>query len=39
MIEKEKLEAFYERPVIEADREFVESGCDEMIEAAKPVAG
>ena len=35
MIEKEKLEAFYGRPVIEADREFVESGCDDMIEQAK----
>ena len=39
MIDKEKLEAFYERPVILADREFVESGCDEMIEAAKAVDG
>ncbi len=32
MIEKEKLENFYGRQVIEADREFVESGCDIMIE-------
>ena len=32
MIEKEKLEHFYGRQVIEADREFVESGCDIMIE-------
>ena len=36
MIDKERLEAFYGRPVIEADREFVEQGCDEMIAAAKP---
>ena len=28
MITKEKLEEFYGREVIEADREFVESGCD-----------
>ena len=35
MITKEKLEAFYGREVIEADREFVESGCDHMIEEAK----
>lgn len=35
MIDKDKLEAFYGRPVIEADREFVESGCDGMIEQAK----
>jgi len=35
MITKEKLEAFYGREVVEADREFVESGCDHMIEEAK----
>merc|ERR1712086_295023 len=35
MITKEKLEEFYEREVIEADREFVESGCDDMIEEAR----
>ena len=35
MCEKEKLEKFYEREVIEADREFVESGCDGMISEAK----
>jgi len=35
MISKEKLEAFYEREVIEADREFVESGCEEMIQSAQ----
>lgn len=31
----ETLEAFYEKKFIEADREFVESGCEEMIEKAK----
>jgi diphthine methyl ester synthase len=35
MCQKEKLEQFYGREVIEADREFVESGCDGMIEEAK----
>ena len=35
MISQEKLEAFYEREVTLADREFVESGCEEMIELAK----
>ena len=35
MIEKEKLEAFYQREVTLADREFVESGCEDMIEMAK----
>ena len=35
MISKEKLEAFFEKPVIEADRNFVETGCQEMIEQAK----
>jgi diphthine synthase len=35
MISKEKLENFYEREVILADREFVESGCEQMIEEAK----
>jgi diphthine methyl ester synthase len=35
MISKEKLETFYEREVIEADREFVESGCEEMIQSAQ----
>uniref|UniRef100_A0A7S3CJS0 diphthine methyl ester synthase n=1 Tax=Strombidium rassoulzadegani TaxID=1082188 RepID=A0A7S3CJS0_9SPIT len=40
MCEKEKLEKFYGREVIEADREFVESGCDGMISEAKtqPIA-
>lgn len=28
-VDKAKLEAFYEREVIEADREFVEQGCSE----------
>ena len=35
MVSKERLEAFFEKPVIEADRNFVETGCQEMIEAAK----
>lgn len=35
MISKEKLEAFFEKPVIEADRYFVETGCQEMIDQAK----
>ena len=35
MCSKEKLEAFFEREVIVADREFVESGCDNMIAEAK----
>ena len=35
MCDKEKLEKFYEREVIEADREFVESECDGMIDEAK----
>ena len=35
MIEKEKLEEFYGREVILADREFVESGCEEMIQESK----
>lgn len=32
---KDKLEEFYGREVIEADRDLVESGCDEMLERAK----
>jgi diphthine synthase len=35
MISKEKLEAFFEKPVIEADRNFVETGCQQMIDEAK----
>ena len=35
MCDKERLEAFYEREVILADREFVESGCEGMINEAK----
>lgn len=35
MVSKDRLEAFFEKPVIEADRDFVEQGCQEMIEAAK----
>ncbi|PKY08966.1 putative diphthine synthase [Aspergillus campestris IBT 28561] len=31
LVEKEKLEAFYGRPVIVADRELVESGSDEIL--------
>ena len=27
MVSKERLEAFFEKPVIEADRNFVETGC------------
>lgn len=34
-INKDSLEKFYEKSIIEADREFVESGCEEMIERAK----
>jgi diphthine synthase len=34
MCDKDKLEKLFEREVIEADREFVESGCEEMIELA-----
>ena len=34
-IPRERLEAFYGKPVIEADRDLVEQGCDEMMEAAK----
>ena len=37
MCPKERLEAFYGREVTEADREFVESGCDGMIHQAKTV--
>ncbi|CAG9313816.1 unnamed protein product [Blepharisma stoltei] len=32
---KSKLEEFYGKPIIEADRIMVESGCDEMLERAK----
>jgi diphthine methyl ester synthase len=35
MCDKERLEQFFEREVIEADREFVESGSDGMIAEAK----
>lgn len=35
MISKERLEEFYGREVTEADRELVESGCQEMIDLAK----
>ena len=30
MVSKDRLEAFFGKPVIEADREFVERGCQEM---------
>ncbi|KAJ5945059.1 Tetrapyrrole methylase subdomain 1 [Penicillium verrucosum] len=31
LVDKEKLEAFYGRPVIEADRELVETGSDDIL--------
>ena len=34
-IPKERLEAFYGKEVIEADRDLVEQGCTEMIELAR----
>ncbi len=34
-INTERLSEFYGKEVIEADREMVESGCEEMIERAK----
>ncbi|CRG89216.1 diphthine synthase [Talaromyces islandicus] len=37
LVDKEKLEAFYGRPVIVADRELVESGSDDILEGAKDV--
>ena len=35
MISNERLSKFFDKEVIVADREFVESGCDQMIEQAK----
>lgn len=35
MISKEKLEEYYEKEFILADREFVESECQEMLERAR----
>ncbi len=35
MVSTKTLEETYGKPVVEADREFVESGCQEMIEEAK----
>lgn len=35
MISTEKLSEYYQKDVVVADREFVESGCQEMIEQAK----
>jgi diphthine synthase len=32
MISNERLSKFFEKDVITADREFVESGCEQMIE-------
>ncbi|PYH35273.1 diphthine synthase [Aspergillus neoniger CBS 115656] len=37
LVDKEKLEAFYGRPVIEADREKVESGSEEILADADKV--
>ncbi|GKZ19938.1 diphthine synthase [Aspergillus brasiliensis] len=37
LVDKEKLEAFYGRPVIEADREKVETGSDEILADADKV--
>eukprot|EP01102_Stenamoeba_stenopodia_P005787 TRINITY_DN16511_c0_g1_i1.p1 TRINITY_DN16511_c0_g1~~TRINITY_DN16511_c0_g1_i1.p1 ORF type:complete len:300 (-),score=90.62 TRINITY_DN16511_c0_g1_i1:18-851(-) len=34
-VDKEKLEAFYGKPIIIADREFVENECYQMLEKAK----
>ncbi|KAJ5450559.1 Diphthine methyl ester synthase [Penicillium daleae] len=34
LVDKEKLEAFYGRPVLEADRELVETGSDEILAGA-----
>ncbi|KAH8426335.1 diphthine synthase [Aspergillus melleus] len=34
LVDKEKLEAFYGRPVIEADRELVETGSDDILAGA-----
>ena len=35
MIDNERLSKFFDKEVIVADREFVESGCDIMIQQAK----
>jgi diphthine synthase len=35
MISPERLSVFYGKEVIVADREFVESGCEKMIQQAK----
>ncbi|KAL5334648.1 tetrapyrrole methylase [Aspergillus crustosus] len=37
LVDKEKLEAFYGRPVIEADRELVETGSDDILANAENV--
>jgi diphthine methyl ester synthase len=34
-VDKEKLEALYGRPVIEADRDLVEQGADTILEPAR----
>ena len=38
MISKEKLEDFYKKQIALADREFVESGCEGMLEEAKTLS-
>ena len=38
MISNERLSKFFGKEVIVADREFVESGCEEMINQAKTEA-
>ncbi|KAK2810075.1 diphthine synthase [Emmonsiellopsis sp. PD_5] len=37
LVDKEKLEAFYGRPVIVADRELVETGSDDILQGADQV--
>jgi len=34
-VDRERLEAFYGRPVIEADRNLVEQGADQILEPAR----
>ena len=38
MISNEKLSQFFKKEITVADREFVESGCDVMIEQASGAA-
>lgn len=35
MVDKSRLEAFYGKEVLIADRELVETGCDSMLEQSK----